>query len=980
MTHRFKHSTRFVKILFFCSVITLLMCIPVTAADPFAAAYGGFGHEKTAAADITSDGGVIAVGQTDSFGAGDTDMWLVKLDAAGKIEWQKAVGGPGFDTAHSVHQIVGGYIVAGVTTSDDGNKDIAVIKLDSGGAVQWQKTYGGTAPEDKPVIHPIGDGFILCALTASFGAGETDIQVLRLDNNGDVIWQRTYGGAGFEKNPFIQPVSEGGYIMACSSDSFVTDPDNDSDTLVLKLNDNGTIAWQKSYGGDKFESEPVIRQNNDGKYIIGASTQSFGIGFINILLFQLDNTGLVEWSKVFGQSEIVYTPSDIRPTDDSYIIAANRIAHRVEPDFDKPEFKIKTAFFKVDNTGAISWQKLYGNDDIGTVTANTVHLTGDNKYFITGGRFNNDFFVIQTDEAGDLPGCGLDNLSDIQIEDVTLAGTDISVVSANSTVNPSAASLASIDSNGFGHFFCNPPVGGPVIDAAGDEQTLADGSISAEIWAHVTDGGNGIDKVRALITPPDQSGNPSEHSEAESIDLTYNSGTDRYVGIYDNFQIFGYYKITFYAQDSAGNFALPKVIQVYQDAVPDMFENDNSITQAHTMIPDIFDPRRYNFYNAEDEDWIQFYGSAGATYTVYVSNLMSGCDAMIDIFNAAGEVIASEDSEITGGDEELTFDVIQEGKYFVKISPYGSSIAGIKTGYNLIISDILGPLVAIFEGDIRSGSPAGPFITNALINFATCGDLCLLVGEHFSVNTELSAGHYHFKVTADGHLDKTYQFVLFSDGSVWIDSDYETYNALYLDPLPKNSSEPTTTSTTTSTVPTSTTTIPTAPTITSTIPTAPTTTSPTNQNSSPSSIVPVYRLYSEGLTVHLFTTDENEKNTLEPTDIWRYEGTAWYVYPDYQNGVVPVYRLYSEGLKIHLFTIDENEKATLEQTDVWRYEGIAWYVFPDWQDGLVPVYRLYSEGLKKHLYTRDENEKNTLENTDVWRYEGIAYYAYPTNR
>jgi hypothetical protein len=739
----------------------------------------------------------------------------------------------------------------------------------------------------------------------------------------------------------------------------------------LKLNDNGTIAWQKSYGGDKFESDPVIRQKDDGTYVIGASTQSFGADFINILLLQLDSAGQVEWSKVFGQSKIIYTPSDIRPTDDGYIIAANRIVNRVEPDFDKPEFKIKAAFFKIDNTGGISWQKLYGNDDIGTVTANTVHLTDDNKYFITGSRSSNDLFVIQTDEAGDLPGCGLDNLSDIQIDDVTLTGTNISVVSANSTVNPSAASLASIDSNGFGHFFCNPPVGGPVIDAAGDEQTLEDGSTSAEIWAHVTDGGNGIDKVRALITPPDQSGNPSEHSEAELIDLTYNAGTDRYVGIYDNFQIFGYYKITFYAQDSAGNAALPKVIQVYQDAVPDMFENDNSIIQAHRMIPDIFDPRRYNFYNADDEDWVKFYGSAGVSYTVYVKNLMDECDAAVTIFNAAGMEVASTDMQAKGGDEELLYKVIQEGIHFVKISAY-DLIAGIETGYNLTISDSFAPLAAIFEGDIRSGSPAGPFITNALINFAACGNLCLLVGEHFSVNTELGIGNYHFKVTADGHLDKTYQFVLFPDGSVWIDSDYETYNTLYLDPLPKNPSEPTTTSTTTSTVPPTTSTVPTAPMTTST-------TSTTNQNSSPSIIVPVYRLYSEDLTVHLFTTDENEKNTLEPTDVWRYEGIAWYVYPDYQNGVVPVYRLYSEGLKIHLFTIDENEKDTLEQTDVWRYEGIAWYVFPSWQDSLVPVYRLYSEGLKKHLYTRDENEKNTLNNTDVWRYEGIAYYAYPTN-
>ena len=152
----------------------------------------------------------------------------------------------------------------------------------------------------------------------------------------------------------------------------------------------------------------------------------------------------------------------------------------------------------------------------------------------------------------------------------------------------------------------------------------------------------------------------------------------------------------------------------------------------------------------------------------------------------------------------------------------------------------------------------------------------------------------------------------------------------------------------------------------------------------PGGMVPIYRFYSEGLMKHLFTVDQNEKNNLIETagNVWRYEGASWYVFPDSQNGTSPVYRFYSEQLQSHLFTTYEDEKNTLIATfteDVWRYEGVGFYVPTDYQVGTLPVYRFYSENLQVHLFTIDENEKNHLIDNagDVWTFEGVAYYAYP---
>ncbi|MDM8544137.1 FG-GAP-like repeat-containing protein [Desulfococcaceae bacterium HSG9] len=157
-------------------------------------------------------------------------------------------------------------------------------------------------------------------------------------------------------------------------------------------------------------------------------------------------------------------------------------------------------------------------------------------------------------------------------------------------------------------------------------------------------------------------------------------------------------------------------------------------------------------------------------------------------------------------------------------------------------------------------------------------------------------------------------------------------------------------------------------------------------------VYPVYRFYSPSLLKHLFTIDENEKEHLiaNAADVWQFEGIAYYAYLPQQynaasrsqkNTLMAVHRFYSEALQTHLFTTDENEKTHLlaKAADVWRYEGSAFYVPADSQEGTLPVYRFYSEVLKIHLFTVDENEKKHLIDIagDIWRYEGIAYYAYP---
>ncbi len=136
---------------------------------------------------------------------------------------------------------------------------------------------------------------------------------------------------------------------------------------------------------------------------------------------------------------------------------------------------------------------------------------------------------------------------------------------------------------------------------------------------------------------------------------------------------------------------------------------------------------------------------------------------------------------------------------------------------------------------------------------------------------------------------------------------------------------------------------------------------------SPANLKPVYRLYHEGLQVHLYTTDNNELAVLKKRGDWRYEGISWKTETTKGD---PVYRLYHPTIKVHLYTRDKNEYTVLAQRG-WNQEGIAYRSY-----GPVPIYRLYHSGLKKHLYTRDTNERDILK-TRGWNYEGIAWYSQP---
>ena len=229
-------------ILALLSVSLVALFTEYAHAVTFAKTYGGTNDDWASSVQRTYDGGYILAGYTRSFGAGWSDIFLIKTDAFGNVIWAKTFGGTSIDGAFSVQQTSdGGYIVAGSTYSFSvGLNDIFLIKTDAFGNVIWAKTYGGTNYDEAYSVQQTYDGgYIVAGMTNSFGAGGYDAFLIKTDANGNIQWAKTFGGTNLDSASSVQQTLDGGYIVTGYTRSFGV---GDYDVFLMKTYANGNIG------------------------------------------------------------------------------------------------------------------------------------------------------------------------------------------------------------------------------------------------------------------------------------------------------------------------------------------------------------------------------------------------------------------------------------------------------------------------------------------------------------------------------------------------------------------------------------------------------------------------------------------------------------------------------------------------------------------------------------------------------------------
>ena len=293
---------------------------------------GGSSNETFTSIVQTTDGGYIATGYTTSYDGeivgnhGGYDIWVVKFNNTGTVLWKKCLGGSGEEAALSAHQtIYGGCIIVGYSTSTDhdvsgnhGGVDVWIIKLSSLGVIEWQNSYGGSSSDvGLSIITTPEGGYIFTGYTLSndgdisVNRGYEDAWVVKLNNVGTIEWQKTYGGSSFDEGLKIINTNDGGYAIAgysLSNDGNVSGNHGGADGWFIKLSTIGNVEWQKSFGGSNTDIFASCTQTADGEFIIAGYSESNdgdvsnNYGNRDIWLLKITDVGRILWQKNFGGS------------------------------------------------------------------------------------------------------------------------------------------------------------------------------------------------------------------------------------------------------------------------------------------------------------------------------------------------------------------------------------------------------------------------------------------------------------------------------------------------------------------------------------------------------------------------------------------------------------------------------------------------------------------------------------------------------
>ena len=338
--------------------------------------FGGNKVDLLQSVALTYDGGFILGGTSSSDKGtvktdackGQEDFWIIKLNAKGQEMWQKTIGGSGMEKLLSIAPTKdGGYILGGTSSSDrndtkgiddpygkwensKGNLDYWVVKLDSEGTVEWQKTLGGKYHDELKSIHQTLDGgFILGGYSNSpvsgnktapnFGLG--DYWVVKLNEDGNVQWQQTYGGDGDDNLFSLIPTKDGGYLLGGNSNSGATNSKSKTnksgtDFWVIKVDAIGLIQWQDTYDFGKYDVLTSLVENKDGSFLIGGYAQSeLGNkqkttsktvkadkeGISDYIALKIDAEGKERWSKTVGSKGDEVLRKLLETRDGGYLLA-----------------------------------------------------------------------------------------------------------------------------------------------------------------------------------------------------------------------------------------------------------------------------------------------------------------------------------------------------------------------------------------------------------------------------------------------------------------------------------------------------------------------------------------------------------------------------------------------------------------------------------------------------------------------------------
>ncbi|VAX25636.1 hypothetical protein MNBD_IGNAVI01-2894 [hydrothermal vent metagenome] len=339
----------------------------------------------------TSDAGYILGGSTILPGEDFTDLYLIKTNDLGEIQWETVYGGDDSETITSVLETSdGSYMAFGQTDSKGaGNFDFYLVKFSSTGDVIWEKTYGGNRDEKSAEMIKTQDGgYLLLGTTLSFGDGlNADVNLIKVSSDGSELWNKRYGGSSGDSGDKIILTQDDNYAILASTASFGA---GGFDLWLIKIDNNGNELWNKTFGGSEDEEGNGITELQDGNLVMVGYTISFGAGAKDVYVIKTNSSGVELWNIVYGGLYQDFATNVI--SDDNGIIYTTEM---------QPELDSSSAFInKVDFDSNEIWRsRYYGN-------ANDLVLNTDNHIIIAGSTSkygnNSEVYFLNVNENGDI--------------------------------------------------------------------------------------------------------------------------------------------------------------------------------------------------------------------------------------------------------------------------------------------------------------------------------------------------------------------------------------------------------------------------------------------------------------------------------------------------------------------------------------------------------------------------------------------------
>jgi hypothetical protein len=370
----------------------MLDSMPESASITFEKTFGGAKTDEAESVVLSADGGFVLAGCTTSEINGKVDVYIVKIDFRGDLKWEKAFGGSQGDFAHCVIRASdGGYVLAGGTGSmGKGDFDFYVLKVDSRRNLQWERNFGSVGDDiaNSAIISP-DDGVIVVGY--SLGRG---VLLLKIGSQGDLQWERNYFGLYKAWGNSIVLTSDSGYVVAGSTESAGVEG---SDVYLFKIDSNGNLEWEKTFGGSGRDFAKDVALTSDGGYIVTGVIASPKAGDFDACLLKVDSGGNLQWEKKYGGSSNDWGNSVALTSDGGYIVGGVTESKGAGGrDF----YLVKT-----DSLGNLEWEKTFGGSREEFLTS--IRTTLDGGYILAGwtesfGRGESDIYLIKTDPYGDI--------------------------------------------------------------------------------------------------------------------------------------------------------------------------------------------------------------------------------------------------------------------------------------------------------------------------------------------------------------------------------------------------------------------------------------------------------------------------------------------------------------------------------------------------------------------------------------------------